>query len=818
MQHKNIEMSAQLKVLQVFIASPSDLVEERQEIKKVADSLNATFGKEVGCHIQLLGWEDRLPCYGRPQAKINEDVDKADLFFGFLYRRWGSDPGNHQYTSGFEEEYYRALERRGQSGLPEICLFFKNVDKETAEDPGDQLRKVQEFRNEVEKSKKILFRVFQNIADWKEQTRELLESHLLRLVAASLRKSEDDLPQAPTNYSGIESNQATSGENDNSSTSDALNQIVSIWGEALNSIRNGEMSGAHMQKSLDKLHVARIGLATSAITNRDIESEMPGAHLINLLYKNRKQTTLTTLEKISVFRANLVPETGCRTAWFWLKKTNIKFKRALVYTSCHDEHSDIRLAAFTLARRLGASFRKSSATGMPPIQILCNHEDIRTRRAALEYLAETGSEIDLPIMGGVLADTHNEVRIQAEATRESIRFRFNPSQQYESSIMPAPWISDDILKVIENNSSRIDLQLLMKSLTHPDVKVKIFAATELAKRSLIDKDTIRSLGDCDGIEKVYQQYYLNAISRGESCATEEIRENCKESIFSYLVHEKPRIKPDEIITKMFRGYDYEQLTGYLFPLSENSSIAYRILSDSHFEHFGAKVREDLGSHFAEMRESLEKNAQTSGSLFSSRGRSWRLESDSLDLSEFISAGLDSLQKFGDINDRELVLPYLNDKCDIIKRSAIAALRRVGLPHDSGTLRMMAEDANGITAETAAETALLLSPGEEGVASYFIKSAKPLLVKAAIRSILPCDPERVWMRIKDRLLDSDDDVRKLVCAFAIKKFSAKKLERILDNYLSKDSYYYNVVYMLDRALYAKPPLRKIFTDDMASHLD
>jgi hypothetical protein len=47
-------MSENLKVLQVFIASPNDLVDERRAIKEVADGLNTAFGTEVGLQIQLL--------------------------------------------------------------------------------------------------------------------------------------------------------------------------------------------------------------------------------------------------------------------------------------------------------------------------------------------------------------------------------------------------------------------------------------------------------------------------------------------------------------------------------------------------------------------------------------------------------------------------------------------------------------------------------------------------------------------------------------------------------------------------------------------
>jgi len=51
-------MSDNLKVLQVSIASPNDLVDERRAIKEVADSLNAALRKEVG---QGNNHENHLP-------------------------------------------------------------------------------------------------------------------------------------------------------------------------------------------------------------------------------------------------------------------------------------------------------------------------------------------------------------------------------------------------------------------------------------------------------------------------------------------------------------------------------------------------------------------------------------------------------------------------------------------------------------------------------------------------------------------------------------------------------------------------------------
>jgi hypothetical protein len=57
----------------------------------------------IGWHVELLGWEDTLPGASRPQDKINEDVDRCELFLGLLRRRWGEPPGG-KWSTGFEED------------------------------------------------------------------------------------------------------------------------------------------------------------------------------------------------------------------------------------------------------------------------------------------------------------------------------------------------------------------------------------------------------------------------------------------------------------------------------------------------------------------------------------------------------------------------------------------------------------------------------------------------------------------------------------------------------------------------------------------
>ena len=170
-------MTHQIKVLRVFLASPSDLEAERKATKEIVERFNHTI-REIGWAVELLGWEDRLPGYGRPQAQINEDVDACDLFLGVLWRRWGSPSGKFQ--SGFEEEFERAVVRRRKSESPEIWIYFKRVDRTS--DPGDQLRQVLAFRKKLEQERELLFQQFDDTSEWVAVCQDALFRYVLKRV------------------------------------------------------------------------------------------------------------------------------------------------------------------------------------------------------------------------------------------------------------------------------------------------------------------------------------------------------------------------------------------------------------------------------------------------------------------------------------------------------------------------------------------------------------------------------------------------------------------------------------------------------------
>jgi len=153
-----------LRVLTVFLASPGDLAEERKIAREVVDQLNKAF-RGIGWLVELLGWEDTLPGFARPQDVINQEVESCELFVGLLWRRWGQPTGSPTYTSGFEEEFENARRRRLAGGAPELWIFFKAVDPALIEDAGDQLKRVLAFRKAQETSKELYYREFADASD-----------------------------------------------------------------------------------------------------------------------------------------------------------------------------------------------------------------------------------------------------------------------------------------------------------------------------------------------------------------------------------------------------------------------------------------------------------------------------------------------------------------------------------------------------------------------------------------------------------------------------------------------------------------------------
>lgn len=141
------------RTLRVFIASPSDVTDERNALRRLIRDINdvLTFlDPKRNLRIDLVGYEtDSYPDFGAPQDVINRQIPvDYDIFVGVMWKRRGMPTKNA--PSGTIEEYRRACEKRTRGGLPRIMFYF--CDEPIAlpsEEELLQLGEVLKFRREV---------------------------------------------------------------------------------------------------------------------------------------------------------------------------------------------------------------------------------------------------------------------------------------------------------------------------------------------------------------------------------------------------------------------------------------------------------------------------------------------------------------------------------------------------------------------------------------------------------------------------------------------------------------------------------------------
>jgi formylglycine-generating enzyme required for sulfatase activity len=187
--------------VRIFIASPGDLKEERGCIETIADRLNSDpFIENLGIALKTLRWEKTYPQIGRPQDIINKDVQTCNILVGMLHRRFGSPSGKEE--SGTYEEFKIALDRWEKTGSPQIMFYFKTIRVRSIEEFDDeQLKKVLEFKKEIESARILLFSEF-NDSEFEAKFEEDLKKAIIDLCkdrkneGADIGKRPESIPSA----------------------------------------------------------------------------------------------------------------------------------------------------------------------------------------------------------------------------------------------------------------------------------------------------------------------------------------------------------------------------------------------------------------------------------------------------------------------------------------------------------------------------------------------------------------------------------------------------------------------------------------------
>jgi hypothetical protein len=152
----------------IFLASPSDLEEDRLSIDEVIKELNISYGKQNEIFLELLKWETHSGAgisTIHPQEIINSDLGiDYDIFIGIIWGKFGTKTDSAD--SGTEEEFLNAYNRFIEKpNSLQILFYFKTTPISINEINPEQIKKIQEFKTEIGKNKKVLYFQYNNISE-----------------------------------------------------------------------------------------------------------------------------------------------------------------------------------------------------------------------------------------------------------------------------------------------------------------------------------------------------------------------------------------------------------------------------------------------------------------------------------------------------------------------------------------------------------------------------------------------------------------------------------------------------------------------------
>ncbi len=173
--------------LSVFIASPSDVAEERGIVREECERLNRDpLIRGRGLSFRAVGWEDAFPAPGRPQDIVNRLAAECDIFFCLFHRRFGSVTG--KADSGTLEEFLLAYGLWERLKKPQIQFYFKEVKVSSLEELGDpELRKVFDLKKKIKENRLLLYKEYSA----PEEFRGLLAEHIRAWAADRFAPAPD---------------------------------------------------------------------------------------------------------------------------------------------------------------------------------------------------------------------------------------------------------------------------------------------------------------------------------------------------------------------------------------------------------------------------------------------------------------------------------------------------------------------------------------------------------------------------------------------------------------------------------------------------
>lgn len=788
--------------MRVFIGSPGGLEDERRAAREVIQEVNQANSEHWGCQFKLVGWEDTIPGYQRPQSLINVDLDKCQYFIGVLWNRWGTKPDldDTAFTSGFEEEFCRARDLSTAGTMKDIALYFKAVDVPDGLEPGPEIRKVKDFRTQCIDEKRIFFRDFAETADFRNLIRSKITEIGWRecVYFASSEPGNSEAEQSPKENSG-----------------DKAPADMKIFDQEALDFISAISSHTRKSEQISPYEVARFRLIAASLKRSGNDELYLGNHDANLIFRHRKEISFSSQEIRALVYCGIVGFDNQNVPlWRWVTSSGTKNKPfqivelLAILGNVEEKKNAIKLLQILgeTTPELGSYFTREKV-----ISDWLGHEvSNQIFDAATQFLSSNGTQEDLEIIDQISADFPADKKVKLGAVMASIKTRSSHEEALKFICANSVEKVDEIfVDAIFSIPSSLPTDVLVLCIASKSDSVRLRAVKLLINRSELAEDAAHIL-----LSDTNHQIRLLAVECLQSSdnplppdtvnAVLTIKKG--DSGFGWLKSaETDATYYNRYLENRLQELDFDELKERVAKAGVFNDKELFVLYGKFRKKLSDEIRINLRDRFAAMFEESVKKAETTPGIKDIYRTQvyniWdfyqkKLCSKALavlcglkvktDIA-LIRATLDAIE----IELSPELLAYLakfGDWSDVVR------IERLASP--SSSKRGLLDFSYNIFADERA--AAIFELGKSRVADLLNAE----LSAPTRKSLINIFPKSVFVNMSNDAIISeldrkDDEYRAIFSLRCVESLSKDRVETILDQYIERDTQrYYNSIHWLD----------------------
>jgi hypothetical protein len=579
----------------------------------------------------------------------------------------------------------------------------------------------------------------------------------------------------------------------------------------------GLLSGSDVEE--DEPTIARAFLAASTALALIRSSEPLGVHEMNGLYRDRKSIVPTTAERSHILRAVLV-NIGAANApgWYWLRHESAAGIRAQVSAVALNE-SDSHAVREAIKLLINADAGPSRGELRAIVRHALSYDNGANADSALELLKSHGTRTDLRALRAEL-DAHPR-QDPVAAVRLAIQSRESPTAALRA-LLDSPTHLDPLTEgnllagaaTLHQTKIRAALDSTAAPLRQLSLRL-LDATSTLRKTDVIDVIE----GDEEGLVRILAAEL--AVKRRWRLSRDQFEKALKDAPWSF--------DRQQLGVRFTALRPAAELTESLAWFRNTSYWIYEALGRHHFALIKDRIATDLETDFARLREEDRRGFVEIVKVeveadFKRKFKSAPPEESSERIEQMVQASLKKyLESWSELDDfmlkrfRIAVLSalaanpapeharwgrqYLKASNRELALKAIEVVRLCGDPDDVAALSSVVAGPRGEQRPAAAAAALELSEDRRETALAFLETDDAEVVRLALAALQgsPFDKEMVEA-IWPLLRNEHQSIRNAATEHLIAELPKKQL-RVLPDAYSQGQYYYNVVTLVDRALYA-----------------